>query len=269
VSRGTSEKHLIVNADDYGYTVGVSEGIRRAHRQGIVSSTSVMMTMPAAVTELARLRAEAPTLGAGIHLTVTEGRPFRLPRFWAPTELAAELARVPAGDLRCEWQAQIEAFLATGVPLTHLDSHHHAAYRHPKALGILFELARECGVPVRNPYPIGDGEADALAGNFVGSGVRHAQRFVDVFDDGPSLAALLHALEAVSPGLTEFMCHPGLADQELRQASRSRAEARAAELGALVDANARAALDRLGIKLVSFAVLALRRLPITSAPIRG
>lgn len=258
MGQGTRAKYLIVNADDYGYTAGVSEGIRRAHRQGIVSSTSVMMTMPAAVAELARLSAEAPTLGAGIHLTVTEGRPFRLPGFWAPTELAAELARVAAADLRGEWQAQIEAFLATGVPLTHLDSHHHAAYRHPKALATLFELAREYGVPVRNPYPIGDAKADAIAGAFAGSGVRHAPRFVDVFDQPPFPAALLRALEAVPPGLTEFMCHPGLVDQELRQASPSRADVRAAELEALVDPGARAALDRLDIKLVSFAVLGTR-----------
>ena len=44
MSDDASERLLIVNADDYGYTAGVSEGIRRAHRQGIVSSTSVMMT---------------------------------------------------------------------------------------------------------------------------------------------------------------------------------------------------------------------------------
>jgi predicted glycoside hydrolase/deacetylase ChbG (UPF0249 family) len=66
---------------------------------------------------------------------------------------------------------------------------------------------------------------------------------------------LLRALEAVPAGLTELMCHPGLADHELRQASPSRAEVRAAELEALVDPTAHAALDRLGIKLVSFAVL--------------
>ena len=55
MSHPASEKLLIVNADDHGYTASVSEGIRLAHRQGIVSSTSVMLTMPAAMTELGRL----------------------------------------------------------------------------------------------------------------------------------------------------------------------------------------------------------------------
>ena len=256
MGQDAGEKILIVNADDYGYTAGVSEGIRQAHRQGIVSSTSVMMTMPAAVAELKRIPDEAPTLGVGIHLTVTEGRPYRLPRFWSPKALGAELASVSAGALRSEWKAQIEAFLAIGIPLTHLDSHHHAAYRHAKALAVLFELAREYDVPVRNPYPIGDAEADALAPSFAGSGVRHPLPFIDVFDEAPSLAVLARALEAVPVGVTEFMCHPGFPDDELRQQNPTGADARAAELKALTDPGARAAVLRLGIKLASFSVLA-------------
>jgi chitin disaccharide deacetylase len=256
VSKSTNAKYLIVNADDYGYTAGVSEGIRRAHLQGIVSSTSVMMTMPCAVAELARLANEAPALGVGVHLTVTEGRPFRLSRCLAPAALLFELAEVDAADLQSEWRAQIEALLATGTPLTHLDSHHHAAYRHPKALGILFDLAHEYRVPVRNPYPIGQPEADGLAASFAGSGVRHPDRFVDVFDQTLSASALLQALDAVPVGVTEFMFHPGLVDDELRRQSPSRSDLRAAELAALVHPDARAAVQRLGIKLVSFAALA-------------
>lgn len=255
MQREASERILIVNADDYGYTRGVSEGIRRAHRQGIVSSTSVMMTMPAAVPELERLSREAPTLGVGVHLTVTEGRLFRLPRPVAPAELARVLAATSAAELRAEWRAQIEALRAIGMSPTHLDSHHHAAYRHEKALTVLFELAREYGVPVRDPYPIGDAEADALAGAFAGAGVRHPQTFVDVFDEAPSAAALLRALAAVPVGVTEMMCHPGLVDDELRQSSPTRADARAAELAALIDPAARARLAREGIELVSFAAL--------------
>ncbi len=251
---GTSERILIINADDYGHTEGVSEGIRRAHRQGIVSSTSVMMTMPSAVADLARLRAETPTLGVGAHLTVTEGRPFRLPRCFAPAALSSELAEVDAADLRTEWREQIEAFLATGTLLTHLDSHHHAAYRQRKALAILFELARDFGVPVRNPYPIGQVEDDALASRFAGSGVRHPNHFVDVFDKDPSVPALLRAIEAVPVGVTEFMFHPGLVDAELRRQSPSRAELRAEELAALTHPEARIAIERLGIELVSFKV---------------
>jgi predicted glycoside hydrolase/deacetylase ChbG (UPF0249 family) len=252
----TDGKLLVVNADDYGYTAGVSEGIRQAHRRGIVTSTSVMMTMPSAVPELRRIATEAPALGVGIHLTATEGRPYRLPRLLAATTLAAELRALPPAELQDEWKAQIEAFLALGIPLTHLDSHHHAAYRSAGALAVLFELAREYRVPVRNPYPIGDGEADALAAGFAGAQVRHPDRFIDVFDGGPSPALLLRALEAVSVGVTEIMCHPGQVDDELRRLHPSYAEGRAAELQALTDSDVRAAVRRLGIELVSFEALA-------------
>src|SRR5512147_1808989 len=104
-------RKLIVNADDYGYTAGVSAGIRRGHREGIVSSTTVMMTMSSAVAELARLRVEAPTLGVGIHLTVTEGHLFRLPHLLSPKQLASELAAVQGADLKAEWRGQVDAFL--------------------------------------------------------------------------------------------------------------------------------------------------------------
>jgi chitin disaccharide deacetylase len=252
VSHSVTDKLLIVNADDYGYTASVSAGIRLAHRQGIVSSTSVMMTMPAAVRELGRLRDETPTLGVGVHLTVTEGRPFRLPRCFHPKQLARELAAVDGAVLRAEWRAQIEALLATGVPLTHLDSHHHAAYRHAGALTVLFDLARAYDVPVRNPYPIGDAAADALAGAFADAGVRHPGHFVDVFDQPPFAPALAHTLATLPPGVTELMCHPGLVDDELRQLS-SRADVRAEELAALTEAAARGGVERSGAKLISFA----------------
>ncbi len=255
MSKSANAKCLIVNADDYGFTPGVSEGIRRAHLQGIVTSTSVMMTMPCAVAELARLPNEAPALGVGVHLTVTQGRPFRLSRFFAPAALPSELEQVDAADLRSEWRAQIEVFLATGTRLTHLDSHHHAAYRHPRALATLFDLAREYRVPVRNPYPLGQPEADGLAASFAGSGVSCPDRFVDVFDQILSAPVLVQALDAVSVGVTEFMLHPGLVDDELRKHCPTHAPLRAAELAALVHPDARAAVGRLGIELVSFAVL--------------
>lgn len=244
---------LIVNADDYGYTAGVSAGIRRAHREGIVSSTSVMMTMPSAEAELARLRLETPTLGVGVHLTVTEGRLFRLPALLSPKRLAAELDTVEPAELEAEWRAQVDAFFASGLPLTHLDSHHHAAYRHGKALDVLFALASEYGVAVRNPYPIGDG--DDLAERFSTAPVPHPEHFLDVFDDAPTAPALLHALAALRPGLTEMMIHPGLVDDELRSLCGSRAALRLAELEAVTHPDLRGSLARSGVELVSFAVL--------------
>ncbi|MBA3075615.1 MAG: ChbG/HpnK family deacetylase [Anaerolineae bacterium] len=68
-------KRLIVNADDYGHTRGVSQGIRLAHLRGIVTSTTAMMNYPGAVDDLRMAVKECPRLGLGLHLVLTSGRP--------------------------------------------------------------------------------------------------------------------------------------------------------------------------------------------------
>ena len=250
-------KRLIVNADDYGYTSGVSAGIRRAHREGIVTSTSVMLTMPHAQTALKTLKGESRSLGVGVHLTLTEGAPFRLPAFPSWKDLGTALAEISVAALRDEWRAQIEAFLAIGLPLTHLDSHHHAAYRHENGLTVLLELARHYDVPVRNPYPISGVDAGLADGLFTASGVRSPAHFSDVFDGRirPSAEAFLKVLGALDEGVTEFMVHPGIVDDELRRWCPNFAEPRAQELSALTDPRLREVARRFDIELVDFTAL--------------
>jgi hypothetical protein len=254
-------KRLIINADDYGYTAGVSEGIRRAHRDGIVTSTSVMMPMPHARAALQEFKAESSALGVGVHLTLTEGVPFRLVVFPSWKDLSTALAEISAAALRDEWRAQIEAFLATGLRLTHLDSHHHAAYRHEKVLTVMLELARHYGVPVRNPYPISGVNTGFEEGLLAASGVRYPAHFSDVFDGRiePSADAFLKALAVLDEGVTEFMVHPGIVDDELRRLCPSFAEPRAQELSALTDPRLRELARRLDVELVDFAALSRER----------
>jgi predicted glycoside hydrolase/deacetylase ChbG (UPF0249 family) len=123
------------------------------------------------------------------------------------------------------------------------------------ALDVLFELASDYGLPIRNPYPIGDAAADSLADRLSGQAVCHPDHFVDLFDDAPSADALVRALEALQPGTTEIMTHPGLVDDELRALCGARAELRLAELQAVSRPDLRATVQRLGIALVSFAAL--------------
>ncbi|MGA3142010.1 MAG: ChbG/HpnK family deacetylase [Verrucomicrobiota bacterium] len=249
-------KCLIVNADDYGYTPGVSAGIRRAHTAGVVGSTTVMMPMPQARAAIEQLKVETSSLGVGVHLTLTEGVPFRLPAFPSWQALPAALAEIPATSLRDEWRAQIEAFLATGLRLTHLDSHHHAAYRHENAFAVLLELARYHGVPVRNPFPIPNVDARFASRLFGASGVRHPARFLDVFDGiTPNSDAFINAVGNLEEGVTEFMVHPAVVDDELRRLCPNFAEPRAQEFSVLTDLRLRAEIKRLGIELATFAAL--------------
>ena len=249
-------KRLIVNADDYGYTSGVSAGIRRAHREGIVTSTSVMMPMPHAPAALETLKAESPSLGVGVHLTLTEGVPFRLPVFPSWKSLGTALAGISVVALRDEWRAQIEAFVATDLPLTHLDSHHHAAYRHEKALAVLLELAQHYRVPVRNPYPISGVNASFAHGLFAASKVRFPAHFRDVFDGiEPCADAFSKALGFLDEGVTEFMVHPGIVDDELRRLCPNFAEPRAQEMSVLTDPRLREAVSHFRVQLADWGAL--------------
>src|SRR3989442_15160711 len=71
-------KRLIVNADDFGRSAGVDRGIIRAHREGIVTSTTFMANAPGAEMAAALARA-TPTLDVGVHLLLSYARPLTHP----------------------------------------------------------------------------------------------------------------------------------------------------------------------------------------------
>ncbi len=152
-------KQLIVNADDFGLTEGVSRGIVEAHRRGIVTSTTLLAN--GAVFESAvALALASPGLGVGVHLNLSEGRPVSEPSRVAsllngqgcfsggPAKL---MARILSGKLRRaevehEWGAQIEKVRAGGIGITHLDGHKHV-HMLPGLFPIALRLARQHGIP--------------------------------------------------------------------------------------------------------------------------
>jgi len=128
---------LIVNADDYGLTDGVSTAILRAHRDGIVTSTSLLAIAPA-FERTARWLADAPQLGVGAHLAlVGEDPPLltareiptlvddrgRLPMSWRTFLPKAAARRIDPADVRRELDAQLERITGAGVTIDHLDTH--------------------------------------------------------------------------------------------------------------------------------------------------
>ena len=152
----TAARTLIVNADDFGLTPGVSRGILEAGATGIVTSTTVLVNRPIDPELIARL--EASGLGAGLHLNLTLGTPIADPRrvpslvdgegrfIRDPREAAS---RADKDEARIELGNQIDAFRALmGRFPTHLDSHHHVG-RHEPILELVFDFARAIKVPVR------------------------------------------------------------------------------------------------------------------------
>jgi predicted glycoside hydrolase/deacetylase ChbG (UPF0249 family) len=229
---------LIVNADDFGLTRGVSAGILSAHRHGIVTSTTVLVT---ANPDRAQLdEAQVAGLGLGLHVNLTLGRPLTRGR---------SLVDGGGGFVRdARRDAQIVRFeKLVGRPPTHLDTHHHVGLYAP-VRDVVLQAARALGVPVRSQ----DAAARARAR---GAGLRTTDHFFG--ESGPaaywSAARTLAHLRALPAGVSEFMCHPGRFDDDLGYSRYGRQ--RETELTGLGAPAARAAIAALGIQLRHFGQL--------------
>jgi predicted glycoside hydrolase/deacetylase ChbG (UPF0249 family) len=245
-------RRLIVNADDYGLTAGVSRGILDAHRRGIVTSTTLLVNRPADPALIDELKSSG--MGVGLHLNLTLGRPV------APVKRVASLvdgdgrfvrdAREAAGrarkdEARIELGMQIDEFRKImGRFPTHLDSHHHVG-RHEPILELVLDFARAIRVPVRAQDPEVRARARGLS-------VKTPDHFMG--ESGPdaywSSERVLAHLRVLPGGVTEFMTHPGYYDEELAYSRYGRQ--RDAELAGLTDPEARALIEHEGIELVHF-----------------
>ena len=142
-------RNLIVNADDLGWTEGVNRGIAEAHRNGIVTSASLLANGAAFASGVEMART-TPALGVGVHLNLSDGEPVAPRGLVAsllnkrgelegkPESLLLRLARkcVSLEEVEREWDAQILKVRNCGIQPTHLDGH-----RHVQMLPGLFEIA--------------------------------------------------------------------------------------------------------------------------------
>ena len=277
-----SSRQLVVNADDFGISLGVNRGIVEAHRRGLVTSASLMPNLAAAEDALAQA-AECPSLGLGLHLTLTAGQPLSPPdaiptlvdrsgRFRVLGDMLARLSlgRVRRVDLEREMEAQITWLLERRVKLDHLDAHHHV-HVHPGIAELTLGLAARYGIPyVRCPdeglsWPA---PREAHTRDLVRAAtlwlfarrlrsrlprrVRAACHFRGiVLGSGFASSALLRTLSRLPSGLSELMTHPGYPDAELAQVTVF-VEGRDRELGALTAPGARALVDAARIDLTTF-----------------
>jgi hopanoid biosynthesis associated protein HpnK len=158
MARPEAVRRLIVNADDFGASPAINQAVIRAHREGILTTASLMVNEPARA-EAVRLARENPRLGVGLHLTLLLGR-AALPPEQIPGLVNAhgEFSRRPVGvglryfflrrlraQLRAEIHAQFDTFHATGLPLDHVNGHLHL-HLHPVVFDILLEDAAALGI---------------------------------------------------------------------------------------------------------------------------
>ena len=146
-----ARRRLIVNADDFGRSRAINEAVIRAHREGILTTASLMVNEPAA-DEAVALARENPGLGVGLHLALVRGRsalpPADIPDLvnqnseFTDNPVAAGFRYFFSSkcreQLRAEIAAQFDKFGATGLPLDHVNGHLHL-HLHPAVFRILCE----------------------------------------------------------------------------------------------------------------------------------
>jgi predicted glycoside hydrolase/deacetylase ChbG (UPF0249 family) len=223
--------NVIFNADDFGASRGINRGIVEAHVNGVVTSTSCMVT-GAAITEAVSLSREHPKLAIGLHWDV----------LGEDDEPGYDLGNVTA--VKEEFRRQLGEFerLFGRLP-THIDSHRHAHLKE-HLLPVFKDMVVPFGLPLR-----GDGQVKFTGGFY-------AQWEWKVTDLAHvSVAALTGILKnEMTPGWNEVSCHPGYKSPDFTSIYLAEREA---ELRTLTDPAIKSTLDALGYRLASYAELSL------------
>jgi len=237
---------LVVCADDYALTPGVSRGIRELIAARRISATSVMTVCPYWPEEGPALAAVAGDADIGLHLTLTDHGPLgampelapagRLPPVGQIVK-ASLLGRLPIAEIEAEIERQVAAFIRVwGRGPSHVDGHHHVHQLQGVRTALLSVLARlgaprpylrSCHEPLQRVLMRGVMPQKALLISALGTGFRGAAAarglatndgFSGVYnlvggqrDLGDLFARFI---EHLGP-MPMMMCHPGYSDPSL------------------------------------------------------
>lgn len=226
-------KLLVINADDFGYTPGINQGIIKAHRAGVVTSTSVMVYGKSA-SQVKKLL-KYPKMSIGLHFQLSvEGRKGAIIR-----ELI--LPKVWTWLIKFEFERQLKRFVhLVGRYPDHLDSHHNTHLTYPKIWSVVREYANKLKIPIR-----GAKEFNSID-SFYG---QDNKGITDLTRINP--LSLLKILSGLKEGINDITCHPGVYDDTLAKTT-SYAREREVELKTLTDPKIKNYLIKKNIRLVSW-----------------
>jgi hopanoid biosynthesis associated protein HpnK len=274
MARPDGPRRLIVNADDFGRSASINEAVIRAHREGILTTASLMVNEPACDEAVALARAN-PRLGVGLHLSLLCGRsalpPERIPGL---VNARGEFSNRPIAvgcryffrrslrdQLRAEIHAQFGRFRDTGLQLDHVNGHLHL-HLHPVVFGLLMEDTEKLGIRqlrlTREPFwmdvSLAPGRrlyrathaavffclAWLAQSRLRHKGIRHTHRVFGVLQNAlVDEAYIFKLLNVLPPGDSELYSHPSL--DEFRN-----------EFDALISARVKALVASLGIQLIRY-----------------
>jgi chitin disaccharide deacetylase len=286
-------KRIIVCADDFGLDVAVNDAVDAAHRDGVLTCTSLMVASPAAADAVRRAR-QMPSLRVGLHVVLVDGKPMLPPE--AVPDLVDEYGlfddrMVLAGfrffflprvrrQLAAEITAQFEAFRATGLPLDHANAHKHM-HLHPTVAGMIMTIGRRYGLnamrvpaePFAALRGAGGERSVGAALAQIGLGIwirllRHRLRRAGIavndhlfglaWTGGMDEARLLRLLPVLPDGVSEIYFHP--ASQRSSALVRAMPNYRHVdELAALVSRAVKERIVAAGMELISYGDLGVAR----------
>jgi hopanoid biosynthesis associated protein HpnK len=282
-------RRLIVNADDFGLTRGVNRAILEAHTCGIVTSTTLMASS-VAFEEAVQFAKSDDRWSVGCHVVLLDGQPLcESPRVSSLVQgknshvfrdgvagfaARALTGRIDSEQVEAETTAQILKLQSNGVKVSHLDSHKHT-HMFPAALEGILRAARTCGITaIRNPFEVVAANfaraqrrlwrryaqvktLRGLAGGFrravTRAGLRTPDGTLGIVATGHLDGGLFQKIADNMPdGTWEFVCHPGYVDSDLDGIRTRLRTQRAEELKVLTSPEAKTALERRGIELISY-----------------
>jgi hopanoid biosynthesis associated protein HpnK len=285
-------RNLIVNADDLGWTAGVNRGIAEAHRNGIVTSASLLANGEA-FGDAVELVRKTRGLGVGVHLNLSDGPPIAARETVAsllnnegefeggPDGLLLKIATrgLVMPEVEKEWEAQIGMIRAAGIEPTHLDGHKHV-HMLPGLFEIALRLAKRHGIGavrvsheasnLRVALSTGELRASVVLKQGVQArglkllardareqaeraGISAADYFCGIAQTGElTKEGVTRLLRSLPEGTTELMCHPGYADEALRKTATRLQESREKEVEILTDTKIRNLVASQGIRLIDY-----------------
>ncbi|TLG77076.1 chitin disaccharide deacetylase [Culicoidibacter larvae] len=243
-------KKIIVNADDFGLTKNVSNGIVEAWKNGIVTSTTMMMNLGESTDYAIELAKKYPDLPIGVHLNIRMGKPLTE----GLTNIVDEngdlykqnlqdLAGYDLNEVEQEYRAQIKKFYAAGLVPTHIDSHHHS-HGVPGIDDVTLKIAKEFDLPIRPLFT--EGKAAA-------AGIQSPDTMIgDFYQEGVSVQGLIDSINELPDDIVvDIMTHPAVVDDELRSIS-SYSDYRTKEVEVLTDPELMDFINENNIQLTSY-----------------
>ena len=258
---------LIINADDFGRSHASNEATLRTLKEGVVSSTTLMVPCPWALHAM-HLLSDHPDISFGVHLTVIcdvihyRWRPLtsgeKVPSlideagfFYNIERIPEFLAQAKLSELEVEFRAQIEAVLATSLKPSHVDWHCLQDGGREDIFEMTVGLAKEYGLALRVQERSDRPVIEALQRQGLPTNEHDMldSYSLDIVEKSARYAQLLREIPV---GLSEWAVHPGLGTPELQALEPGSWQVRQTDFDFLISRQAREIIQQEGIVLLSY-----------------